>query len=111
MPPPPPPTYAALLWRRVRLRLDAGALDSSKAASDAGTHEGPLDAVTLVGAGGGLGGGSRLGVLAGVLRSMAAEEEARKAWVQYHLAKGDKQQAKRMGYVSASEANSEANVE
>lgn len=79
LPREPPVTYAALLWRRVRLRLDART--EVRRATDVAA-----------------GSITRLGSLAAMLHSMAAEEEARVEWVRYHLAHGDKEGAARMGW-------------
>ena len=87
---PPAAPYAAMLWRRARLRLDALA---ATPAHNFGEVEGGEGEVTRW-----VGGGTRLGALAAVLRSMAAEEESRIAWVRYHLANGDQHGAKQMGW-------------
>lgn len=64
-------SYAGLLWRRVRLRLDRLAVQQRS---------------------------TRLGVLANMLRVMATEEEARIAWVRYHLKHGQTEAAERLGW-------------
>lgn len=87
----PPPSYAALLWRRVRLRLDALAMGARVADDDGGDGDeygGRLE--------GGV--GSRLGALSTVLRGIAAEEEARRDWVRNQLGHGDHAGAARMGW-------------
>lgn len=88
-------SYAELLWRRVRLRLDAKARAAGAAAGDGADQ--------AAGSDGGDGSrartrATRLGVLGAMLLSMAEEEEARNAWVRYHLASGEREGTKRMGW-------------
>ena len=71
-------SYGALLWRRVRLRLDARAA--------AAARRGEVRRST------------RLGALAAILGTMAEEESARREWVRYHLALGNQEEACRMGW-------------
>ena len=85
-----PPSYAALLWRRVRLRLDARASCEAGGVSGGNGHGGAN--------GHGSVGGGRLRVLSAMLRDMAEEEAAREAWVRYHLTSGDHEGAKQMGW-------------
>jgi len=91
MPSPPPPSYAQLLWRRVRLRLDTRAAQlAASAVVDGGGGRGN--------GGGGSASASRLGVLAAMLHEMAAEEASRREWVRYHLRQGDNESAARLGW-------------
>jgi hypothetical protein len=91
MPSPPPPSYAQLLWRRVRLRLDTRAAQlAASAVVDGGGGRGS--------GGGGSASASRLGVLAAMLHEMAAEEASRREWVRYHLRQGDNESAARLGW-------------
>jgi hypothetical protein len=97
MPSPPPPTYAQLLWRRVRLRLDTRAAQlAASAVVDGGGGRGSGGG--RGGGGGGGGSASRLGVLAAMLHEMAAEEASRREWVRYHLRQGDNESAARLGW-------------
>ena len=89
LPQEPVQSYGALLWRRVRLRLDAKATDRATQLRDGAVGSDDGEAA---------GSATRLGVLSRMLYSMAAEEEARKAWVRYHLSAGDHEGAKRMGW-------------
>ena len=72
--------FPSLLWRRVRLRLDAHA------------------ARMVAGAAPGVAPPSRLTVLAAMLRAMAAEEDSRQEWVRFHLAHGDEAGAAGLGW-------------
>ena len=72
--------YGMLLWRRTRLRLDAKA------------------ARGVPSIGGVQGTDTRMGVVASLLIEMAHEEEARVAWVRWHLGQGDAEGARRMGW-------------
>ena len=80
----------ALLWRRVRLRLDARA---ERGVPRIG-HVGGTD--------------TRCGVLASLLREMASEEEARIAWVRWHLGRGDREGARQMGWNGGGTSAAEA---
>ena len=84
-----PPTYGALLWRRVRLRLTALA-ERHRGVRGGGAADEEWGVRAT--------GGTRLGSLARMLRTMAAEETARLEWVRYHLEQGDRHGAALMGW-------------
>jgi len=70
----PLPTLGGMLWRRVRLRLDALAAHAPHGAR------------------------TRLGAMSDILRGMAKEEESRLAWVRYHLSRGEQTKAIALGW-------------
>ena len=84
----PPRTYAALLWRRVRLRLDALAAGARPSDDDGDGDDEEVEVVEEGALAQSIGGGTRLGALAAVLHGLAAEEQARRDWVTNQLEQG-----------------------
>ena len=94
----PPPSYAQLLWRRVRLRLDTRAAQLATSAVSSAVADGGSGRGRGRGGGGGGGSASWLGVLAAMLHEMASEEASRREWVRHHLRQGDNESAARLGW-------------
>ena len=94
----PPPSYAQLLWRRVRLRLDTRAAQLAASAVSSAVADGGSGGGRGGGGGGGGGSASWLGVLAAMLHEMASEEASRREWVRHHLRQGDNESAARLGW-------------